>query len=109
MGNDDYYRAAQTAPATPKSISEHQSAVERLEESIGELGKHLSLLVQRLEPVSDLREPASKAPEIWKEPALPSVPPPAHPVPAIRDLDRLESYVAEHLRIVRAAIDRLAI
>lgn len=101
MDNSDYRGAVMAVAGAPKPLSEHQSALGRLEECVQELGKNLSLLVQRLEPVSDPQERANKA--------GPECDAPAHPVPAIRDLNRLEGYVWGHLRLVKEAIERLAI
>lgn len=101
MDNTGYAQIA-AASSTRKLQSEHQSALDRLEERVQELGKNLSLLVERLEPVSNSQEQPNKgAPECASAGA--------HPVPAIRDLNRLEDYVLDHLRLVEKAIERLAI
>ena len=101
MDNTGYSQIA-AASSMPKPQSEHQGALGQLEERVQELGKNLNLLVKRLEPVSNSQEQANKAgPEC--------VAAPAHPVPAIRDLNRLDGFVMDHLRLVKEAIERLAI
>lgn len=100
--NSNEFSSIGAGASMPKPQSDHQSALGRLEERVQELGKNLSSLVLRLEPVSDPRDVANKGPS---NEALA----PAHPVPAIRDLNRLEGYVSDHLRLVKEAIERLAI
>lgn len=101
MENNSYAGVA-CASGVPKPISEHQSAIGRLDERIQELGKNIAMLILRLEPVSDPQEKANKA-------SGEAFIAPAHNVPAIRDLNRLESYIEGHLRAVREAAERLAI
>jgi len=93
----------QGASSAPKPISEHQGAMGRLEERIHELRKNIDVLVERLQPVSNMQELANK-----QDGAIHPVPP-AHPVHVISELNKLEIYVADHVCIVKDAIERLAI
>lgn len=100
VGARSGYPSASALP-TPKISSQHQTAMSDLEDRINELGKFIGVLVARLKPVSQPEEPVTAA-----EADPISI---VHPVPAIRDLNCLEDYVADHLRIVKAAVEKLAI